>query len=362
MHYDRPNQPPADLAQLASRFRIFAGTEAEETSPLYHRLALTVAEDLDLLTLAAHVQPGQPPANMLLGAMHYLLLKNPAQELARFFPDLTPAPCALDAAPGVFRAFCLAHGDAIVDLLRTRLVQTNELRRCAYLLPAFSHIAAQARRPLALIEVGASAGLNLLFDRYAYRYALSEAVIGAGAPTSSVEIDAACRAIPGAALPLSVPVIARRVGIDLNPVDLADDDAYAWLRALIWPEHHDRVQRLAAARALWLAAPPTLVQGDAVEALPALLDAVPEDVAPVVFHTHVLNQFTPAAAAALEALFRNHAARRPLYRFGNDLGGGTPKQYVLRLRVYAGDVMQETVLGHADGHARQIEWRASLPA
>jgi hypothetical protein len=74
----------------------------------------------------------------------------------------------------------------------------------------------------------------------------------------------------------------------------------------------------------------------------------------------VLNQFTPAAAAALEAVIRRHAAQRPIYRFGNDLGGGAPKQYVLRLRLYAGAEMQETILGYADGHARQIEWRANL--
>lgn len=356
MHYDRPNLPPTDLSQLAERFRRFADTEVEETSPLYHRLALMVAADPDLLALAAHAQPGQPPANMLLGVVHYLLLQNPAHELAHCFPDLTPAPRTADAA--VFRAFCLTHGDAIASLLRTRLVQTNELRRCAYLLPAFSHIAALVRQPLALIEVGASAGLNLLFDRYAYRYTLDGAAASAGKPDSTVVIEAACRQQPGAQLPLALPAIAHRVGIDLNPVDLRDDDAYSWLRALIWPEHDDRVQRLHAARQLWLTQPPLLLRGDAVTTLPGVLASLPAEVAPVIFHTHVLNQFTPDAAAALEAVIRHHAARRPIYRFGNDLGGGDPKQYVLRLRLYAGDAMQEHILGYAEGHARQIEWCA----
>jgi hypothetical protein len=360
MHYDRPNPPPADLVQLAARFRTFAGTEAEESSPLYHRLALAVADDPDLLALAARARSGQPPANLLLGAVHFLLLSDPAHALADYYADLTPAPRPSAEAATPFRAFCLEQRATLVEMLRTRLVQTNELRRCAYLLPAFSWIAAQTRRPLALIEVGASAGLNLLFDRYAYRYALGEGAVRAGEPGSPVEIDTTCRMAPGAGLPLGVPPVASRIGIDLNPVDLADEDAYAWLQALIWPEHHDRAQRLAAAHTLWRTQPPVLVQGDAVAGLPALLDAVPEDATPVVFHTHVLNQFTPAAADALEAIFRRHAAARPIHRLGNDLGGGTAKQYVLRVRVYQGDAMQETVLGHTDGHARRIEWLAGM--
>ena len=73
----------------------------------------------------------------------------------------------------------------------------------------------------------------------------------------------------------------------------------------------------------------------------------------------MLNQFTPAAAGALETLVVERSARRTLYRIGNDLGGGTPKQYVLRLRVYRRGIMQETILAHTDGHARFIEWLAS---
>ena len=360
MHYDRPNPPPADLVQLAARFRVFAGTEAEESSPLYHRLALAVADDPEMLALAAHARSGQPPANLLLGAVHFLLLRSPAHVLADYYADLTPAPRPPAEAATPFRDFCLERRAALVEMLRTRLVQTNELRRCAYLLPAFSWIAAQTRRPLALIEVGASAGLNLLFDRYAYRYALGDAAVCAGEPGSPVEIDAGCCVVSGATLSLGAPSIACRTGIDLNPVDLAEEDAYTWLRALIWPEHHDRVRRLAAARTLWRAQPPVLVRGDAVDVLPALLDAVAEEATPVVFHTHVLNQFTPAAADALEAIFRRHAATRQIHRLGNDLGGGTAKQYVLRARVYQGEAMQETVLGYADGHARRIEWLAGM--
>lgn len=89
-----------------------------------------------------------------------------------------------------------------------------------------------------------------------------------------------------------------------------------------------------------------------------MLDALSESVAPVIFHTHVLNQFTPAAAAALEALFVDLSARHDLpYR--QRPGRRHAKQYVLRLRVYRRGIMQETILAHTDGHARLIEWLAS---
>ena len=125
MHYDRPNPHAVDLDELAARFRRFATTEVEETSPLYHALALAVAGDRDLLLLAAEAQPGQPPANMLLGAVHLLLLRTPDHELAAYFPDLAAAPGAPAAAVPAFRAFCATHAGEIAALLRSHLVQTN---------------------------------------------------------------------------------------------------------------------------------------------------------------------------------------------------------------------------------------------
>jgi hypothetical protein len=359
MHYDRPNPPLTDLTQLARRFEHFATTEVEETSPLYHRLALAVASDPDLLALASTVRSGQPPANMLFGAVHYLLITQPSLELARYFPDLTADPLANTNAAPLFRTFCLEHRAAIVDLLRTRLVQTNELRRCAYLLPALSYTAMVAQLPLALVELGASAELNLLFDHYTVHYDLGVVRLRAGAAHSTVEIDVHCLLDPSVELPVAMPVVSHRIGVDISPVNLADDDSARWLHALIWPEHADRVQRFEQARRIWLQAPPTLVQADAADFLPSALGDLPEDVAPVVFHTHVLNQFTPAAAAELEARFYALSHARTIYRIGNDLGGGTPKQYVLRLRIYRDGAMQETILGHTDGHARQIAWLAA---
>src|SRR5204862_296423 len=113
-----------------------------------------------------------------------------------------------------FRDFCLARQADIVDLLRTRRVQTNEVRRCACLMPAFSRVAGLAGGlPLALVEIGTSAGLNLLWDHYRYEYAAGER---AGVPTATVEIHSTFRGDKRPHLPATLPTVQERIGIDLN--------------------------------------------------------------------------------------------------------------------------------------------------
>lgn len=368
--YQGPTETAANPEALARRFRSFAYTEAEETSPLYHHLALAVAEDAELLNLAAHTRAGQPPANMLLGAVHLLLLGGAAHPLAAYYPSLAAEPLPPANAFPAFRDFCLAHRSAIAEILPTRFVQTNEVARCAYLLPAFARAAELAGgQPLALIEIGASAGLNLLFDRYRICYSCGSYRINGGAAVSPVIIRTALQwpaDTPEAQafdFPLGQPTIAQRIGIDLHVVDGDNEAAYAWLRALIWPEHGERAQRLEAARNVWRSGPPQLMEGDATQMLGQALAAIPTNHTPVIFHTHVLNQFTPQAAAALDAIITDAAQRRLILRIGNDLGGdpggGSGKSYLLRLRCYTQGRMTERILARVDGHARQIVWYAA---
>lgn len=176
--------------------------------------------------------------------MHFLLLKGIDDPLAGFYPSLTPQAQTPEDAFPAFRAFCLAHGEAIAHLLATQLVQTNELRRCAYLLPALSLAAHSAGgRPLALVEVGSSAGLNLLFDRYTDAFDMDGRYVQAGAVASTVFIDSRMEMAEGSFLPLGMPAVASRLGIDRKVLDLADPDDALWLRALIWPERAERAAR-----------------------------------------------------------------------------------------------------------------------
>jgi hypothetical protein len=165
--------------------------------------------------------------------------------------------------------------------MRSRATQTNEAGRCAVLLP----VLAALPQPLALLEVGASAGLCLYPDRYSYRY--GDHQIGAGPPV----LDCAAT---GMVPPAARPEVVWRAGLDLNPLDITDPADLAWLDALIWPEHAHRRARLRAAAALAAAEPPLLVRGDLVDDLPALAAQAPAAATLVVFHTSVLYQVPPS--------------------------------------------------------------------
>ena len=134
-------------------------------------------------------------------------------------------------------------------------------------------------QPLALLEVGASAGLCLYPDRYSYRY--GDTRLGTAEPV----LDCAAT---GAPLPTVLPDVVWRAGLDLNPLDVTDAADVAWLDALIWPEHAHRRARLRAAAAVAAADPPLLARGDLVDDLPMLAAQAPADATLVVFHTSVL--------------------------------------------------------------------------
>lgn len=139
-------------------------------------------------------------------------------------------------------------------------------------------------QPLALLDVGASAGLCLYPDRYTYRY--GDHQLGAGDPV----LDCAAT---GMAPPGGLPEVVWRAGLDLNPLDVSNPADLAWLDALTWPEHKHRRARLRAAAALAAADPPLLVRGDLVDDLRALAAQAPAGATLVVFHTSVLYQVPP---------------------------------------------------------------------
>ena len=294
---------------LARTFERFGTHEAGEASPLYARLCRAIARDADLLELTARSTSGPVP-NLFLAAVQYLLRREPDHELRAFYPTLGgSATAGVDAVP-LFRAFCLEHAATIEELLCTRRVQTNEVRRCALLLPAFGLAARVASgRPLALVEIGTSAGLNLLWDQYAYDYSTGHVYGNAQSP---VQLVCELRGERRPPLPRQMPPVASRLGIELKPVDVRDPDAVDWLRSLVWPEHTARLSRLDRAIERVRAVAPPLRAGDALDLLPEVLAAVPEDVLLCLYHTFTINQFSHEARDRLDALLHAHGARRDL--------------------------------------------------
>jgi hypothetical protein len=242
---------------LAEAYLHFGTREARGSSPASERLSLAVAGDKELLARLEQLPSPRRQPNLLYGVVRYL--GGPVED------------------PAAFHDFVLSRWPAVVAELMTRATQTNEVGRCALLLPVLSGLPG----PLALLEVGASAGLSLFPDRYGYRY--GDRTLGSGPPILDCVLT-------GAAPPTRRPEVVWRAGIDLNPLDVTDPADLAWLEALIWPEHTHRRDRLRAAAAIAAATPPHLVRGDAVDELTSLAAQAPPDATLVVFHTSVLYQ------------------------------------------------------------------------
>lgn len=208
--------------QIAQAFIKFAANECRGSSTLYELLSNEVATDVSILTLCERANPGQPIPNLLFGAVHYLLLSGHQHRLGDYYPSVSNEAKEVDQElfPS-FQQFCATYETELVALLQTRLVQTNEVRRCEYLYPVFGMIYEHSKHTLALVEIGTSAGLQLLWDQYSYRYDNNEPV---GNVTSSLEITAEVIGEGRPRLNLPLPPVRERIGFDLNIVELTDAD------------------------------------------------------------------------------------------------------------------------------------------
>lgn len=282
----------ADLAELARRCREFADDHTNR-SPLYSALSRRIAEHpaaLDLLRSAPEEQ--QLPV-LLLAAVHSLVLAEPDLELAAWYPTVTSTPRSTDAFPA-FAELCAARSDDLRSIISTRSVQTNEVGRCALVLPALAQAEAECG-PISLIDVGTSAGLNLRVDRFEYRYSPGGHI---GGP-SAVVLECGVRgAVP---IPARVPEIVWRVGIDRAPIDVTDPDRARWLLACVWPDQADRFARLSAAIEVAAADPVELRRGDAVDAIGAAVGEAAVAGHPVVLDSWVLNYLPEARQRAFVA-------------------------------------------------------------
>lgn len=317
---------------VAERYARFARDEAPGRSALYATWAQAVASD---------------------AALQGVLARIPA---TRRQPPLVFAVTRLLGAPESdgWADWVLAHADEVVAECGRRSLQTNEPQRCAALLPALSLIDG----PIALLEVGASAGLCLYPDRYAYRYASAGHEVAVG--TSSVVLHARSR---GSELPpLRLPEVVWRAGIDLHPLDARDAGDRRFLETLVWPGEEGRVDRIRAALDIVAADPPVLVAGDAIDAIPALAALAPAGATLVVTTPGVLahvpyagrRRIIDAARAAGRWVTLDAPALHDGWTAPIDTGSWPADAFALALD---GDV-----LAAADPLGGFVEWRAGAAA
>jgi len=343
-------------AELVECFRTQARGCALTGSVIYADLLARAADDLARGGLFADLVAsyrGVPILDALplriLGAVHAMVLGGRAPALAAFYPSAG----GHFEATGAFRALCElceAHRDELRDAAATLCVQTNEVLRSAVLLPGFLRLAAHTGLPLRIREIGASAGLNLLFDRY--RYELGPHRWG---DTAAPLVLAA--SWDGAPPDLEAPLrVASRRGCDLAPFDVRDAAHRLRLESFVWPEQLDRLARLRAAIAIAMQEPPPIDTEPAGAWIETQLAERAERVATVLFHSVVWWYLPEAEQAritrAMEAAGERATRAAPLAWLRME--GATLEGADLRLRLWPDG--EDTLLARVHWHGAEICW------
>ncbi|MBK9180585.1 MAG: DUF2332 domain-containing protein [Acidimicrobiales bacterium] len=361
--------PVLPTVELGKLFATFGATEGRGYAPLYERLSTAIAADPGLLGLVAAAPEERRGPVLLFAGVHDLVLAHPDAPLARFYPSVTGSAVPDEDPLPAFRAFVTEHRAELDARLANRTVQTNEVNRCAAVLPALRVAAARAGRPLSLVEVGCSAGLNLCFDRFAYDLGGERAGDAGSGVLVRAEVRGDLRPPPLA----PAPEVAARTGIDVAPVDVLDPEAVRWLEACVWPEQPDRLARLRGAVRVVRRDPPEIVAGDVLRVLPAVLAGLPPGTEPVVLHSWALVYLSPADRARFVELLEAAATGGPLTWISIEAPGVAPgvvapvvapdaparERYatVVALTRFEGGARTDLVLARCHPHLSWIEWR-----
>ncbi len=335
------------MSKLFARF-----SEQALGSEMYQFLSKEMASDSELMALAAKAEQSQPVPNLFLAAVNFLLYKDPTLPLSRFYPNHSGRPFSKNGLFEAFKEFCLQHSDALIHLMQTRLVQTNEVRRCALLLPAVAWVADITRSDIALVDVGTSSGLNLFMDQYRYQYSDGTAI---GDPKAPLQIS--CTVKSGKLKLKQMPKIEKRLGIDLNPIDLNDQDEMLWTLSLVWPDQPERIARLKAAIQTLKRNSAEVHRGDAVQLLPAVVETIPSRWSLCVMHSFAFNQFPAEAKLDFEKALCSISNERDVWRIGLEwIDTELPE---LSLSHYtSGRLAEKKILANCHFHGEWIEWIA----
>lgn len=346
---------PPSREKLAADFRTQARGCAQQGSPIWGELLLRAADDIERGGVFADVVAdyrGEPLLDAMplriFGAAHGLALEGRAPALASFLPSTG----GRFDADGAWRALLDLMRENEAEMRRaatSRRVQTNEVRRSAVLLPGFLRIAARCGLPLRIREIGASGGLNLVFDRY--RYELGPHRWGDAASPLRLAAEWS-----GGAPDLGAKLaIESRRGCDVAPIDLSDPAERVKLQSFVWPEQLDRLERLRAALAVVAADPPPIDRAPAGEWVPREIEPV-RGVATVLFHS-VVWWYVPEAERDritrwMEAAGARATRDAPLAWLRME--GATVDGAELRLRLWPGN--DETHLADVHWHGASVRW------
>ncbi|MBA2614229.1 MAG: DUF2332 domain-containing protein [Actinobacteria bacterium] len=330
---------PRSEETVAEVFRRMAKDSFERGgSPLYARLAREHADDPVLTEIGEGHEPRWEVPLRLFGGLHLLALTG-------------EEPDPWSRLPEVLRD----RREWLAEFVATQPVQTNEVQRCWALLPAFLTVA--DGRPLALVELGPSAGLNLLWDRYGYRYP------GAswGFADAGLVLEGEATEAPEPRLFDTEVTIGARLGIDQAPIDLTEERQALLLQCFVWADQTERLERLRGAIEIARRDPPRLVAGDYVERLPALLAKRRPEALTLVFNSATTGYLPRADRARLEDSIaeagREGGLARVSYEFLDD--GDEPvadfEAFRLEVETWPGG---RRLVARTDGHGNRMRWVA----
>jgi hypothetical protein len=358
----RPLTPRSTL-RLIRHLRSQGEAVARLGSPLYGALMSRAADDLAAggpvaAVFAGHTENPDPPALglRLFGAVHRLVLEGRAPDLARYYPSAGADPAAAQEVSAVWTAFRQVLIDR-VDEVRAGLAfppQTNEVGRSSALIGGLVRLAGLFPLPVRLVEIGASAGLNLRADYFRIEAGDGRSIGPADSPV--VLRDAWRGRLPPAERPVR---IAERYGSDVAPVDVSTPEGRLLLSAYVWPDQVERLARLRGAFAVAERVPVPVVAEPAVATVSAL--RLRRGYATVLWHSVMWQYVARAERAAIEArlaeLGQQASEEQPLVRLSLEprrrtTGGRV--EFLVTLRVWPDG--RERILGAAHPHGIPVTW------
>jgi len=355
--------PVGRARTLAQVYRRFGEVDAAGASPLYEHVAVALSESGEALRAIEAAPARKRHPTVILAALHDLALAGRAPALAAAY-----AAADGDAAAAAAIDTLLRMTGSVVAIAMRRRVRADETGRCAVLYPAIAEAARRAgANAVGLIDVGCSAGLNLNVDRVGITYSNGQSL---GGPSSPVQLS--CSIVGGRPIPaLAIPEVIARVGVDLDPVDVTDADDARWLRACLWPGQPERAARLEAELALAAAAPPVLLQGDAVEVLPGAFARVPAGALPVVTTTWALSRFPLESRLRFLHRLDEAAAGRTVAWVSAEGVGVAPAiptlgdrrasgHSIIGLAVFDGSALHAEAVGRCWSQGRFLAWLADF--
>ena len=342
-----------EIVQLKDWFKRFAETECKEVSPMYYKLSQNIAEDDELISIASFSKQRQPMPNLIFEAVHFLLLNNKDDELAKYYPSIT-ADYKQDLPFELFKNFCLKNKEEIINIEQTKIVQTNSLNRTAYLMPMLSHLFED--KEINIIDIGTSAGLTLNMDKYEYHYNGKHSLGKSGVKIKSEIKD-------GNLPKFNNPVrIIKKIGIDQNPLDLKIESNEKWLKALIWADLTERVEKMEQAISVAKQANIEFKKASDLVSFKRIIQEQNNNIPLVIYHTHMLYQFNQEERESFWKLIDEVGNKRDITYIATEGSRVFKTDYGLRgilveLTEYKNGTKNNRIIAETNGHANWIKWK-----